>query len=244
MNAVNVHATLQSPPRALHRGVGKVFTLIAGYRGLVALGLLGLTVGLTLGLLGCDNGGIGGSGQCGGADNSDACVQINTIQPVYLGQMTSNVDAVRDICTPDNPATPVDETVLEPFTDHNAIVTISNSPLPGVGPVADTSVTLQDFSISYTLNSCPASATSCPPLDTLRAVPGQTVTIPPRSSVDITLPFVSLATKSQYVSNGVPSGFPSYTATYIITGTDAFNNRVSVRGSAQFTIGDFNNCPH
>jgi len=207
----------------------------------LVLGLLGLA----LGLLGCD-GGLGGSGQCGGANDSDACVRIDKIEPVYMDVPSSNVDVKRSICTPDDPKTlTTDETVLEPFAvaDHNAKVTISNAPLPGVGPTADTSVTLQDFSISYSLNSCPAAAIGCPPLDTLRAVPGLTVTIPPESSVDITLPFVSLAKKFEYVSRGGSlSAFPSYTATYIIAGTDAFNNSVSVRGSAQFTIGDFNLC--
>src|SRR5262249_59874933 len=112
----------------------------------------------------------------------------------------------------------------------------------GVGPSATTSVTLQNFSIRYTLNSCPSGAT-CPVLDTLPLAPGQTVTIPARSSVTITLPFVSLAKKFEYVSKGGSLlAFPSYTATYTITGTDAFHNSVSVRGSAQFTIGDFDYC--
>ena len=211
---------------------------MADRRGLLVLGLLGLA----LGLFGCDSG-LGGSGQCGGASDSDACVRIDRIEPVYMGVVSSNVDVTRNICTPDDPVTSTDETVLEPFTDHSVIVTISNAPLPGIGPTADTSVTLQDFSISYSLNGCPAAAIGCPPLDTLRAVPGLTVTIPPRSSVDITLPFVSLAKKFEYVSRGGSlSAFPSYTATYIIAGTDAFNNSVSVRGSAQFTIGAFNLC--
>ena len=237
---MNVHGTPQSPPHDPPRGVGRVFQPLAGRQGLVALGLLGIV----LGLLGCDSG-IGGSGQCGGAPGSDSCVRIDKIEPVSVGQTSSNVDVIRDICTPDNPATPTDETVLEPFADHNAIVTISNTPLPGVGPVAaDVSVTLQDFSISYSLNSCPASAIGCPPLDTLRFVPGQTVTIPPRSSVAITLPFVPLAKKLEYVSKQrALSGFPSYTAIYIISGTDAFNNSVSVQGAAQFTIGNFDLCP-
>ena len=209
---------------------------MAGHLGLVALGLLGIT----LGLLGCDSGGIGGSGQCGGASDANSCVQINAIQPVYLGQTTSNVDALQRNCATATSTTPTPE----PFTDHNAMVTISNEPLPGVGPgaTASTTVTLQDFSIRYTLNACPAGAT-CPGLDTLTGAPGPTRVIPPGGSVTITLPFVSLATKSEYVSKGgsllVP---PSYSATYTITGTDLFHNSVSVRGSAQFTIGDFDNC--
>lgn len=235
---MNVHGTLPSPPHHPHRGAGRVFKLLADRQGLVALGLLGVV----LGLLGCDSG-IGGSGQCGGASESDACVRIDKIEAISADQTSSNVDVIRDICTPDNPTTPTDETVLEPFGDHNAIVTISNAPLPGVGPIADTSVTLQDFSISYSLNSCPASAIGCPPLDTLRAVPGQTVTIAPGSAVAITLPFVPLAKKIEYVrKGGALSGFPSYTAIYIIAGTDAFNNSVSVRGAAQFTIGNFDFC--
>jgi hypothetical protein len=82
-------------------------------------------------------------------------------------------------------------------------------------------------------------------LDTLTVAPGQTVTIPPISSVTVTLPFVSLAKKSEYVSKGGSLlAYPSYTATYTITGTDSFHNSVSVQGSAQFTIGAFDNCPH
>ena len=241
MDSTNVYDTRPSPLCALHRGAGKVFRRMACSLGLVALRLVGLTLGLTLGVLGCDSGSIGGSGQCGGAAAADECVQINAIQPVYLGQTTSNVDAFRAICTSATPTTPA---VLEPFTDHSATVTISNEPLPGVGPgaTATTTVTLQDFSIRYTLNACPAGAT-CPDLDTLTVAPGSTVTIPPGSSVTITLPFVSLAKKFEYVSKGGSLlAFPSYSATYTITGTDLFHNSVSVQGSVQFTIRDFNYC--
>ena len=34
----------------------------------------------------------------------------------------------------------------------------------------------------------------------------------------------------------------SYTVTYLIAETDAFTNAVSVRDSAQFTIGNFDYC--
>src|SRR5437867_11793410 len=117
---MHVLGTFQSPPHHPPRGDRRVCTLLAGRQVLVILGLLGLA----LGMLGCDGGSVGGSGQCGGSSDSDACVRIDTIEPVYMDQTTSNVDAVRAICTPDNPATPTDETVLEPFTDHNAMVTL------------------------------------------------------------------------------------------------------------------------
>jgi hypothetical protein len=230
---MHVQGTLQAPPHAPQRAARRIYKSLAGWQGLVVLGLLGMT----LGLLGCSSD-VGGSGQCGGSNNSDACLQITQIVPVYLGQASSNVDAQQDMCTTATTAVP------EPFTDHSATVTILNAPLPGVGPTAVTSVTLQDFSVSYTLNSCPATSVGCPPLDTLVVVPGQTITIAARGSADITLPFVPLAKKLEYVNKGGSlTAFPSYTATYIIAGTDAFDNAVSVRGSAQFTIGDFNNCP-
>src|SRR5712692_9238253 len=229
--AMHIPGTLPSPPPNPPRRARRVCTPLLGRQGLLALGLLSLA----LGVLGCD-GGLGGSGQCGGSNNSDACLQITQIRPVYLDQTTSNVDAVRDKCASGTSAPPTDE----PFTDHSATVTILNAPLPGVGPTGITSVTLQDFSISYTLNSCPTTSVGCPPLDTLRVVPGQTVTIAPRGSVDISLPFVPLAKKFEYINKGGDhAAVPSYTATYLIAGTDAFNNAVSVRGSAQFTIGDF-----
>jgi hypothetical protein len=226
---MHVPGTFQSPPHHPPRGARRVCTRLAGRQGLMVLGLLGMA----LGVLGC-SGDIGGSGQCGGSNDSDACVRIVTIEPVYLDldKTTSDVDVVRGACPSGDP---------EPFTDHNAKVTLSNSPLQGVGPIADTSVTLGDLSIRYSLNACPAGAT-CPTLDTLTLA--QTVTIPPNSSVTVTLPFVSLAKKFEYVSKGGSLlAFPSYTATYTITGTDSFHNSVSVRGSAQFTIGNFDSCP-
>ena len=228
---MHVLGTFQFLPHHPLRGARRVCKRLAGRQGLVVLGLLGMA----LGVLGCDGGSVGGSGQCGGANDSDACVRIVTIEPTYLDQTTSNVDVVQGTCPSGAP---------ESFADHNATVTLSNLPLPGVGPTADTSVTLQDFSVRYSLNACPAGAT-CPALDTLTVAPGQTVTIPPISSVTVTLPFVSLAKKSEYVSKGGSLlAYPSYTATYTITGTDSFHNSVSVQGSAQFTIGDFDNCSH
>ena len=226
---MHVLGTFQFPPHHTLRGARRVCKLLASRQGLVVLGLLGMT----LGMLGCDGGSVGGSSQCGGSNDSDACVRVVTVEPTYLDQTSSNVDVVQVTC-PDN--TP------EPFTDHAATVTLSNAPLPGVGPSADTSVTLRDFSVRYSLNACPPGAT-CPALDTLTVAPGQTVTIPPNSSATVTLPLVSLAKKFEYVSNaGSLSAYPSYTATYTITGTDSFHNSVSAQGSAQFTIGAFDNC--
>lgn len=204
--------------------------------------LLGLSAAGLLALLyAC--GEVGGSGQCGGVAGTGACVRIEDIQPSYLDQQpVSNVDAVQDICIND-PTDPSDDEP-EPFTDHDAIVTISNSPLPGATDVTtDPIVTLQDYSISYTLNYCPFGAT-CPLLDPLPVAPGQTTTIGPNSSRGIPYPFAQLSKKFEYVGKGGSIfAFPSYTAHYTITGTTTFNEKISLQGFAEFTIGDYNNCP-
>jgi hypothetical protein len=192
-------------------------------------------IGLVLVVTAC--GDIGGSGQCGGVESSGTCVQIESITPTYQGSSTSNVDAVQDVC--DATTTPV---TVEAFTDHGADITISNTYLPGVDTSLSMPVTLQNYSISYSVNNCPAGAT-CPALDTLTVAPGQTVTIPANSSVKATFPLVQLQKKAEYVSKGGSLfSYPSYTAHYIITGTDLFNHSISVEGFTEFTIGDYDNC--
>src|SRR6266849_5753642 len=95
---MHVLGTFQSPPHHPSRGARWVCKLLAGRQSLVVLGLLGMT----LGVLGC-SGDIGGSGQCGGSNDSDACVRIVTVEPTYLDQTTSSVDAVQDTCPSGTP---------------------------------------------------------------------------------------------------------------------------------------------
>jgi len=184
-------------------------------------------------------GSVGGSGQCGGAEDSGSCVRVESITPAYRGANTSNVDAVMDVCAVD--ATTGAQT-LEAFSDHSAAIQVSNDSLPGAPSNTTRIVTLRDYSIEYSINRCPAGSV-CPALTLLTVAPGQTTVIPANGSVTFTLPFVPLATKDEYVRLGGSLGtFPSYTALYTITGTDSFNKSISIQGAAEFTIGDFNNC--
>lgn len=182
---------------------------------------------------------IGGSGQCGGVEDSGACVIIEDIQPTYEsgGGNTSDVDARQDLCT--NVSTG-EVTDIEPFTDHSASVTISNNSLPGGNANLTPDVTLTNYTIVYSLNSCP-SGESCPDLEPVSV--SQTLFIPANGNLTTTLKFVDLAKKAEY-SDGVSSLliYPSYTATYTFSGTDIFNNKVAISGAAEFTIGDYDNC--
>jgi hypothetical protein len=185
-------------------------------------------------------GSIGGSGQCGGAEDSGSCVRVESIIPAYLGGNTSNVDAAMNVCSVD-PSTGV--ATVEVFTDHSAAIQVSNSSLPGAPANTTRIITLRDYSVEYSINRCPAGSV-CPALTLLTVAPGQTTVIPANGSTTFSLPFVPLATKDEYVRlGGSLATYPSYTALYTITGTDSFNKSVSIQGAAEFTIGDFSNCP-
>ncbi len=185
-----------------------------------------------LALSGCGNE-IGGSGQCGGAGDSGACVKLESITPTD----TSNVDAFRTTfdCNADGTA---DDP--EPFTDHNATVSISNTIVPNFPGDILPDVTLTNFRIEYRLNFCPAGF-SCPNLISVDV--SETLFIPADGSLTADIKFVDLEKKFEF-QGGVSSSsvYPSYSATYTFTGTDIFQNNISVSGSTEFTIGDYDNC--
>jgi hypothetical protein len=101
--------------------------------------------------------------------------------------------------------------------------------------------------VTYTLNQggCPAAARGCPPL-TGFTVSGESIVIPVGEAVTVTLPFVPLRVKNEYVQAGgeLRIAAPSYSAVYTLTAqTIGLNDTFTVQGSSQFTITDFNNCP-
>lgn len=200
--------------------------------GLCAFGALGLLVGCEADV----------SDNCGGAGNDVSCLNVTSVNPVdSAGSTTSNVDAVRGICSADG--TP------EPFTDHYAAVTFTNSDF-SADTLSTLSIIITDYSVTYTLNDCPPNASGCPALTGFSVSPGQTLTIPPGGSVTTQFPFVPLRVKEEYVTeggetNGSLAGapFPSYTANYVFTGhTDSFGAEIQLHAAAEFTIGNFNLC--
>ncbi len=185
----------------------------------------------------------GAGGGCGGSDASITCLNVTGIVPTYLDEDTTNVDALQDQCR--DPVTGA-ITGIEPFTDHNALVTLVNKQFPtttATDRAFDIGIT--GYSVTYRLNqSCPAAARGCPPLTTLTSA--ESIVIPAGQTVTVTLPFVPLSTKNEYVQAGGELGIaaPSYSATYTFTAqTIGVNDTFTVQGSAQFTITDFNNCP-
>jgi hypothetical protein len=137
-------------------------------------------------------------------------------------------------------------TGLEPFADHNALVTLVNQQFPtSTSTDRAFDIGIIGYSVTYRLNQpCPAAARGCPPLTALTSA--ESIFIPAGETVTVALPFVPLSTKQEYVRAGGELGNapPSYSATYTFTAqTIGVNDTFTVQGSAQFTITDFNNCP-
>jgi hypothetical protein len=199
--------------------------------------LKGVFLGVLV-LAGCSASGGSGNPQegCGGTEATVSCLEITSIAPKdSAGGNSSNVDAFQEVCL--DPTTGA-VTSTETFTDHNADITFSNMRFPTATSGFD--IRIIGYSVSYSLNQCPALAQGCPPLTGFTA--NESILIPEGGTVTVTLPFVPLRVKNAFCAGGGERGsaIPSYTATYTFTAqTTRFNDTFTVTGSAQFTIGNF-----
>lgn len=194
-------------------------------------------------LLGCET---NPSDDCGGLDDFVSCVSVTNISPQdgSTGTVTSDVDAVRDICEVSGEGGATIES--EPFTAHSADITFDNSQFTTASDSFD--VAVRHFSVSYELANCPDQAAGCPPLTGFEGE--QTFVIPKDGQVTQSFPLVPLAVKDEYVASGGEVGggagapYPTYTARYVFTATtEPFSTEIKIRASQDFTIGNFDNCP-
>lgn len=184
-------------------------------------------------LLGC--GEIGGSGQCGGAETSGVCVRLEEIKPV---PKNAEVDAFQTPICPKSLA-------AEPFGSDNATVSVSALPLitPSKNAAIPRFVTVNEYEIRYTISQgnncsgCPVNLTTVSKSFTKGIDTDGT-----SKSFDLIL--VDLSTKAEYRNlGGDPKQSVPYTATYVISGTDEFNNGFSVSGFTEFRFRNIDNCP-
>jgi hypothetical protein len=183
----------------------------------------------------------GAGGGCGGSEASITCIDVTSVAPTTSTGDSTNVDAQQNQCLDLTGMV----TGIETFTDHNARVTFVNRQFPTTTATDRAfDIRIVGYSITYRLNLCPTAARGCPPL-TGFTVSGESIVIPVGQTVIVTLPFVPLSTKNEYVRAGGELGIaaPSYSTTYTFTAqTIGLNDTFTVQGSAQFTITDFNNC--
>lgn len=200
------------------------------HRGLQGLVLLGVITAF----LGC--GSPGGEG-CGGTGGRVSCLTVTNTVPQNGTTNTSNVDAFQDLCDIDDEGV----ATFEVFTDHDVQITFRNAVFPGASGSFD--IEVLGYSISYSLNDCPTTATGCPPLQGFSAQ--EPFLVPAGGTVTRTFPLVPLRTKDEYVDEGgAPGPAPSYSAIYrFSTRTTPFNDSFTLESSVEFTIGNFDLCP-
>ena len=187
-------------------------------------------------LASCETSG-GGGEACAGFENIISCVQIVNIAPQdSAGENSSDVDAFQSLCDPGPPAE------FEVFTKHSAEITFSNDLLPTAE--RGSNIELTSYSLTYRLVDCPARASGCPPLSS-PPVQRFNVLLPAGGgNVTATVDFVPLSVKDQYADAGGEDRIPpTYAVDYVFRGrTVPFNAAVTIEGSAEFNIANFNTC--
>ncbi len=206
----------------------RVTRVVAALRALVLI-LAGLA------LSSCGDKATGG-GACGGAVNNGVCLFISSIEPVHLdGTSTINVDVQQNVC--DATVTP---NIIEPFSDHNALVTFGSFTIGNV-PTTTTRIFIVSYTISYGINlgSTPGPV---PPSVTIGT--GSIIEVPTNGSAQATVTIFNQQQKADFVTAGYIFGTePSYFARYFFNGEDEFGNTVFTQASTQILLADFNNCP-
>lgn len=174
---------------------------------------------------------------CGGVEARVSCLQVTNVTFV---SGSSNVDARRTSCFDSTTGITTPDV---PLTDDSVQITFMNNPFLTADKSVGFAIRLLGFSVSYSLNQCPASARGCPPLPGFTES-APTVIIPALGgSASLTVPLVPLRVKQAYTAAGgelFSASLPSYAATYVITAeTVGFNDTITATAATSFTIGDF-----
>ena len=190
--------------------------------------------------------------RCGVVSGLGACLSVVNVEAYYPagGGLTSNVDAFRGECEVLDPVNEgATKWIPEPFTDHNAMITLRNDPpleyihTPAMAPV----VTFNSYVAEFSVNECVGNAV-CPIIaptsagDGSQPAMGPTITLRGGETATITVPLVPLRKKFEYIDKGGREGeYPSYAASYRIEGFDDEGD-VALSAAVQFSIGNFDNC--
>jgi hypothetical protein len=152
---------------------------------------------------------------------------INSITSPTGGGTPSEVDVVRGTCGTTT-ITP------EPFFDDEAVVDFSS--------IGNSQVNITDYTITYTARDGGPSIT--PPYTADVAL-----TIPPEGSGSMTVNLIKVGSTGQSgtklwyaIQTGASGAFFTFDALYTFTGNDLAGNAVSVSGSLEIKVGNYNNC--
>jgi hypothetical protein len=179
----------------------------------------------------------------GGIDDSGSLLIVERIEPTYFDESTNQVDVIQVNCAPLG-----EEEDWEDYTDHYAVVSMTNRSLDNATHQT-TSVVHLSF---YTLRYIPVT-TGTPPFDSTNVFPiADSVAIegcePGSAScpeVDFTVELVPVLEKAllrPYVESPLYPFQLQYNALYIFYGWNNFGKQVTVEASTNFYASGYDYC--
>lgn len=178
-----------------------------------------------------------------GTDDSGSRLVVEYIDPIYFDESTNQVDVIQDNC-----AAPGEDPDPEPFSDHYAIVSITNRALNNATQQTASTVHLYSYELSYT-----PSTQGTPPLASFNVFAiTESVAIDPCDPGSASCPEAEFTVKlvpirEKNILRGYLIADPSilqleYNAHFVFFGENVFGEPVSVDGGSWFLALDYNNC--
>lgn len=209
-------------------------------RGILSITLFASFFSVLL-LWGCGGGGPGSPGSTGTEDTG--VIVDATVVPNYLGEDTSSVDAVQDICDPGPPPT------YEDFTDHGATLTINARLVNPNTTFRVGTLYVERYTVEYRRSN---DSIGAPPIESDTRYPTIVITPPTGdgvSTVSTTVILIDLKRKEKYLNDMLSGQYTSgmayinnYTAIYTFYGKNEFGTAFSFKVTVDFQIGNFDHC--
>ncbi len=209
-------------------------------RGILSITLFASFFSVLL-LWGCGGGGPGSPGSTGTEDTG--IIVDATVVPNYLGEDTSSVDAVQDICDPGPPPT------YEDFTDHGATLTINARLVNPNTTFRVGTLYVERYTVEYRRSN---DSIGAPPIESDTRYPTIVITPPTGdgvSTVSTTVILIDLKRKEKYLNDMLSGQYTSgmayinnYTAIYTFYGKNEFGTAFSFKVTVDFQIGNFDHC--
>lgn len=180
----------------------------------------------------------------GGTDKSGSRLIVEQIEPSYFEESTNQVDVIQVDCAA---GTGEDED-WEPYSDHYAVVSISNRPLNNATEQTATVVHLFSYELSYTpvtQGSPPFASSNVFPIAGSVAIDACTPGSTSCPTVDFTVELVPIIEKAVLRGYVEDPQYPSqlhYNAHYIFFGENDYGEPVSADGFTDFYASGYDNC--
>ncbi len=178
----------------------------------------------------------------GGPDKSGSLLNVENVEPNYFDENTNQVDILQDNC-----AAAGEEPDPEPYTDHYAVISLTNRPLPNSEEQTASWLYLTRYEIHYTAvtqgtniflssNVIPITESvgiePCEPGATCQETSFTAEFVPVREKAELYQQLLDNPTLIQL----------QYNVHYVVYGENDFGEKVSADGFTNFYATDYDNC--